>query len=70
MISALANNCPLDAPFLDETGKAVKLGDYFGKKPVIISMVYYKCPILCAEDLNGLVGALEMVHLTPAKISR
>ena len=54
-------------PFRDETGKTVKLGDYFGKHPVILSLVYYQCQILCMEDLNGLVGALEMVKLTPGK---
>ena len=63
----LGQQLPLDTPFRDETGKDVKLGDYFGKKPVIVSMVYYQCPILCAEDLSGLVGALEMVHLVPGK---
>src|ERR1700749_2718312 len=63
----LGQPLPLDAPFRDETGKAVKLGDYFGKKPVILSLVYYQCQILCSEDLNGLVGALEMVNLTPGK---
>ena len=63
----LGQQLPLDTPFRDETGKAVKLGDYFGKRPVILSLVYYKCQILCAEDLNGLVGALEMVKLTPGK---
>jgi protein SCO1/2 len=63
----LGQQLPLDTPFTDETGKAVKLGDYFGKRPVIMAMVYYKCPILCAETLNGLVGALEMVKLTPGK---
>jgi protein SCO1/2 len=63
----LGQQLPLDTEFRDETGKAVKLGDYFGKKPVILSLVYYQCQILCAEDLNGLVGALEMVNLTPGK---
>ena len=63
----LGQQLPLDTPFRDETGKAVKLGDYFGKRPVILSLVYYKCQILCAEDLSGLVGALEMVKLTPGK---
>jgi protein SCO1/2 len=58
---------PLDATFRDETGKTVKLGEYFAKKPVILSLVYYQCQILCMEDLNGLVGALEMVKLTPGK---
>jgi protein SCO1 len=63
----LGQQLPLDTPFRDETGKPVKLGDYFGKRPVILSLVYYKCQILCAEDLNGLVSALEMVKLTPGK---
>ena len=58
---------PLNAPFVDETGKAVVLGDYFGKRPAIISMVYYNCPMLCSEELDGLTGALEMVKLTPGK---
>jgi protein SCO1/2 len=58
---------PLNAPFVDETGKAVVLGDYFGKHPAIISLVYYNCPMLCSEELDGLTGALEMVKLTPGK---
>ena len=58
---------PLDAAFVDETGKAVKLGDYFGKRPAIVSLVYYTCPMLCSEELDGLTGALSMVHLTPGK---
>jgi len=63
----LGQQLPLDTQFRDETGKPVKLGDYFGKRPVILSLVYYQCQILCMEDLNGLVGALEMVNLTPGK---
>jgi protein SCO1/2 len=63
----LGQQLPLDATFRDESGKTVKLGGYFGKKPVILSLVYYQCQILCMEDLNGLVGALEMVKLTPGK---
>jgi protein SCO1/2 len=59
---------PLDATFVDETGKAVKLGQYFdGKHPVILTLVYYKCPILCSEELKGLTGALEMVSYQPGK---
>ncbi len=63
----LGQQLPLDATFRDATGKTVKLGDYFGKRPVILSLVYYQCQILCMEDLNGLVGALEMVNLKPGK---
>lgn len=58
---------PLDLQFRDETGKTVTLGDYFGKRPAILSMVYYKCKMLCPEEINGLVGALEMVKFNPGK---
>lgn len=63
----LGQQLPLDATFRDETGKTVQLRNYFGRVPVILSLVYYQCQILCMEDLNGLVGALEMVNLTPGK---
>src|ERR1700727_3740194 len=63
----LNQQLPLDASFVDDTGKAVKLGDYFGKHPAILSLVYYNCPMLCSEELDGLTGALEMVKLTPGK---
>ncbi len=59
---------PLNAEFLDETGAPVTLGKYFdGKHPAIVSMVYFNCPMLCSEELDGLTGALEMVHLIPGK---
>ena len=58
---------PLDAQFVDDTGKTVRLGDYFGKHPAILSLVYYNCPMLCSEEMDGLTGALEMVKLTPGK---
>jgi|HubBroStandDraft_6_1064221.scaffolds.fasta_scaffold538741_2 protein SCO1/2 len=58
---------PLDAAFADETGKPVTLGDYFGKRPAILSLVYYNCPLLCSEEMDGLTSALEMVKLTPGK---
>lgn len=63
----LNQQLPLDASFVDETGKSVKLGDYFGKHPAILSLVYYTCPMLCSEELNGLTSSLEMVKLTPGK---
>jgi protein SCO1/2 len=58
---------PLNAQFVDDTGKTVRLGDYFGKRPAILSLVYYNCPMLCSEEMDGLAGALEMVRLTPGK---
>jgi protein SCO1/2 len=63
----LNQQLPLDAQFVDDTGKAVKLGDYFGKKPALLTLVYFNCPMLCSEELDGVAGALEMVHLTPGK---
>ena len=63
----LNQQLPLNADFADETGKAVHLGDYFGKRPAILALVYYNCPILCSEELKGLAGALEMVNFTPGK---
>ena len=59
---------PLDAPFVDDTGKPVTLGKYFdGKHPVILTTVYYNCPMLCSEEMDGLTSALEMVNLVPGK---
>jgi protein SCO1/2 len=63
----LNQQLPLDAAFVDESGKAVKLGDYFGKKPAILALVYYTCPMLCSEEMDGLTSSLEMVKLTPGK---
>jgi protein SCO1 len=52
---------PLDLAFTDDTGKAVRLREYFGSKPVILVLAYYQCPRLCTLVLNGLVqGMLEM----------
>ena len=63
----LNQQIPLDGTFRDETGATVRLGDYFGKRPVILAIVYYGCPMLCSEELNGLVSALEMVKFRPGK---
>ncbi len=58
---------PLSLTFTDDQGKQVQLGDYFGKKPAILALVYYQCPMLCSEELNGLTGALQMVDEIPGK---
>lgn len=50
---------PTNLMFTDETGRDVRLGDYFGTKPVVLALVYYECPMLCTQVLNGLVGSLE-----------
>lgn len=59
----LGEGLPLDAEFRDEQGRTVKLGDYFGKKPVVLSLVYYQCPMLCTLTLNGLSSALSVLQL-------
>jgi protein SCO1/2 len=55
----LNQQVPLDIPFRDENGNTVRLGDYFGRKPVILSLVYYDCPMLCTTSLNGLDSSLK-----------
>ena len=67
VVQKLNTQITLDSQFRDETGKTVHLGDYFGKRPAILSLVYYNCPMLCSEELDGLVGALEMVKFRPGK---
>ena len=63
----LDQQLPLGLNFTDETGKQVQLGQYFGKHPAILALVYFQCPMLCSEELNGLTSSLRMVHLTPGK---
>ena len=63
----LGESVPLDLAFTDEDGRAVKLADYFGKKPVVLSLVYYECPMLCTISLNGLAGALEVLSFVPGQ---
>jgi protein SCO1 len=58
---------PLNLTFTDDAGKQVALSSYFGSKPAILALVYYQCPMLCSEELNGLTGALEMVDEVPGR---
>jgi protein SCO1/2 len=53
--------------FIDESGRNVKLGDYLGKKPVILTPVYYECPMLCSMLLNGLVHTMHVMPITAGK---
>lgn len=55
----LNQQVPLDLAFTDENGQPVLLKQYFGQKPVILALVYYQCPMLCSQVLNGLSGALN-----------
>ncbi len=58
----LGAQIPLDVAFVDEDGRTVKLGEYFGQRPVVLSLVYYQCPMLCTLVLNGLVKAMRAVE--------
>lgn len=58
---------PLDLVFRDEQGRAVPLRAYFGEKPVVLSLVYYECPMLCTLILNGLLRSLRALPLTVGK---
>lgn len=59
----LNSQIPLDTSFVDSTGQTVQLGQYFGKRPVLLSLVYYDCPMLCPETLQGITDALKQTTL-------
>jgi len=62
----LHEQVPLNLTFKDEQGKTVKLGDYFHQdRPVILNLVYFQCPMLCTEVLNGLTSALKVIKFVP-----
>jgi protein SCO1/2 len=63
----LNEQIPPDLEFRDESGKAVHLSDYFGKKPMILNLVYYNCPMLCGEVLSGLETALKPLKFDVGK---
>ncbi len=58
---------PLDLVFRNEAGEPVRLGDYFGKKPIVLSLVYYECPMLCTQVLNGMVSAFKVLSFKPGQ---
>jgi protein SCO1/2 len=58
---------PLDVAFRDEAGAPVRLGDYFGRRPVVLVFAYYDCPMLCTLVVNGLSSALGVLSLDPGK---
>jgi len=64
----LNNQIPLGLRFRDEAGREVALGDYFKNgKPVVLTLVYYECPMLCNQVLNGAVGAFQALSFTPGR---
>jgi protein SCO1/2 len=58
---------PLDVPLRDESGREVRLGDFLGGRPAILVLAYYRCPRLCSQVLNDLLGTLRGVPLEPGK---
>jgi protein SCO1 len=63
----LNDSLPSDLIFRDENSREVQLGDYLGTKPVVLALVYYQCPMLCNELLNGLVSSLRVLPFDVGK---
>lgn len=64
----LGEQLPLEVPFVDQDGRPVKLGDYFGgERPVILAFVYFECPMLCSLILNGLATSLDVLKFNPGQ---
>ena len=59
----LDRQLPLGLRFVDHAGREIELGDCFGERPVVLALVYYECPMLCTQVLNGLVKALRPLPL-------
>jgi protein SCO1/2 len=58
---------PANLAFRDETGQTVRIGDFFGKKPIVLSLVYFDCPALCTEVLNGELRTMKAISLDLGK---
>lgn len=63
----LDEQLPLDLVFRNENDQNVRLHDYFGKKPIVLALVYYQCPMLCNQVLNGMVTAFRVMSFTPGQ---
>jgi protein SCO1 len=63
----IGQRLPLDIALRDEAGNPIVLGDLFTGRPVVLSLVYYECPMLCTLSLNGLVSALRVLKLEPGR---
>lgn len=55
----LGDQVPADLAFVDETGRPVRLGDYFGTRPIVLALAYYECPMLCTQVLSGMTAGLK-----------
>jgi protein SCO1 len=63
----LNHQLPLDTELTDESGRAVRLGDYFGSRPVVLAFVYYECPMLCTQVLSSMTSSLNLLSLDAGK---
>jgi protein SCO1/2 len=63
----LGQPVPAELRFRDETGRQVRLADYLGRKPVVLVLAYYECPMLCTMVLNGLVGSLRALEFSAGR---
>jgi protein SCO1/2 len=63
----LDERVPLDVEFRDDRGRVVQLGEYFGRKPVVLAFVYYDCPMLCTMVLSAITSTLSVLSLDPGK---
>lgn len=63
----LNTQIPPDLVFRDENGRSVRLGDFFGRKPILLSLVYFECPALCTEVLNGELRTMDAISLNLGK---
>jgi protein SCO1 len=66
-VQRLSEQLPLDLPFIDEDGQVVPLRQYFARKPVVLAFVYYECPMLCSQVLNGMTSALATLDETAGR---
>jgi protein SCO1 len=63
----LNDQVPLDLVFTNDEGREVRLGEYFGKRPVVLALVYYECPMLCTQILTGIVTTVGVMDFTVGK---
>src|SRR5579862_5238638 len=64
----LGADVPLDITFKDETGASVRLSQYFGRRPVLLNLIFYKCPGMCSLELEGLVSSFaKMSYVKPGQ---
>jgi protein SCO1/2 len=63
----IGQQLPLDLTFKNESGREVRLGEYFNSRPVVLALAYYDCPMLCTQVLNGMTGALKTLSFDAGK---